>query len=134
MPRKKSPPGPRVPATTSPEVAIMQVPPTVRREVAARVVLGVSPSTFDALRRCRPDFPQGMAYGPQCLVFDTAQLLAWRDKHRGLSVDEVPPLKPSTNRIDLRKVDARSLAKGAKELHARTYVRKGPATSKQEAA
>lgn len=74
----------------------MQVPPTVRREVAARVVLGISPNTFDSLRK-RPDFPQGIWYGPQCLVFDTAQLLAWRDKQRGLTQHDVSPMKPEAN-------------------------------------
>lgn len=92
MPRKKKPA-----ALTSPaEVTIMQLPPTVRREVAARVVLGVSPNTLDSLRK-RPDFPGEIWYGPQCVVFDTAQLLAWRDRQRGLTQHDVVPMKPQAN-------------------------------------
>lgn len=92
MPRKKKP----VALTPPPEATLVQLPPTVRREVAARVVLGVSPNTFDALRK-RPDFPGEIWYGPQCVVFDTAQLLAWRDRQRGLSQCDVLPMKPQAN-------------------------------------
>lgn len=102
MPRKKKP------APALPPIAIEPVPPTVRREVAARVVLGIHPSTFDALSK-RPDFPKGMRYSPQSLVFDTAQLLAWRNKHAGLGPDEVQPMKPQANtKESMRKMAERA--------------------------
>lgn len=123
MPRKKKP----APATSLPEtVEIMQVPPSVRREVAARCVLGISPNTFDAARK-REDFPKPFVLGPQCLVWSTSELLAWRDRQRG--IENPPPLNPGAN----SKESQHKMAERARRLHAAAYRRKGPA-SKREAA
>lgn len=52
--------------------------PSSRPRVAAQI-LGISVPTLWRWRRDIPDFPKPMRLSVRCLVFDTQQLIAWRD-------------------------------------------------------
>lgn len=53
-------------------------PQTVRPKTAAEL-LGIGTSTFWRWSKERHDFPKPRRLSPRCTVFDTTELLAWRD-------------------------------------------------------
>ena len=53
-------------------------PPSVRPKQAAEL-LGVSLPTFWRWASEKHDFPKGRRLSARCTVFDTGELIAWRD-------------------------------------------------------
>lgn len=56
----------------------MQYPASTRPRQAA-TLLGISLPTFWRWVASKPDFPKARRLSARCTVFDTAELLAWRD-------------------------------------------------------
>lgn len=54
------------------------IPQTVRPKDGANL-LGIGTSTFWRWHKERPDFPKGRRLSQRCTVFDTGELIAWRD-------------------------------------------------------
>ena len=67
---------------------VIQLPPSVRPRQGAQI-LGVGEATFWRYLAERADFPRPRRLSPRCTVFDTQELLDWRDAqsadtHQGL--------------------------------------------------
>lgn len=58
-----------------------QHPQSVRAAGGARL-LGIGESTFWRWQKTRPDMPRARRIGPNTTVFDTAELIAWRDSQK----------------------------------------------------
>lgn len=56
--------------------------PTVRGAAAAGAVVGVSRNGVYRLLQNDPTFPKPMYLGPATVVWDRAELIAWRDSKR----------------------------------------------------
>lgn len=53
------------------------------RARAAAQLLGVGTATFWRWKKERPDFPHGRRLSTRCTVFDSGELIAWRDRQTG---------------------------------------------------
>ena len=58
----------------------MATPQSSRPKTAAEF-LGISKATFWRWAKERPDFPKPRRLSPRCTVFDSGELIAWRDSH-----------------------------------------------------
>lgn len=57
---------------------VIQLPPSVRPKMGARII-GVAEPTFWRYLAERADFPKPRRLSARCTVFDTQELLDWRD-------------------------------------------------------
>lgn len=58
--------------------AVAPLPPSVRPKTGAQI-LGVAEPTFWRYLAERPDFPRPRRLSARCTIFDTQELLNWRD-------------------------------------------------------